>query len=207
MPVKINDATINRPEGKRLVDAPAVLVDLETFMDELKDEKAWKKNDRNGITVFKTPGLTMVLSAFHKGAEINDLQLEGLVVLQVIKGQICVGTGEEEKRSRKNRCWCCMQKQATRWWQKKIRWCCCRPSGKQVSPLCKQVPVPLNLQIMNSSEKDPLPNNGIADKNTDHKKQAFREGEMDNTVQIHPDIAGNNITVQPTADQKTKDRK
>lgn len=96
MPVKINDPTINRPEGKRLIDAPAVLVDIHEFIGQLKDESAWDKNDRNGITVFKTPGLTMVLSAFHKGAEIKDLQLDGLLVLQVMEGEISVSTGNEE---------------------------------------------------------------------------------------------------------------
>ncbi|GAC1452375.1 MAG: hypothetical protein NVSMB7_15070 [Chitinophagaceae bacterium] len=96
MPVKTNDATYNRPEGKRLIDAPAVLVNMDDFIDQLKEESAWDKNDRNGITVFKTPGLTMVLSAFHKGAAIKDLQLEGLLVLQVIKGKISVSTAGNE---------------------------------------------------------------------------------------------------------------
>jgi len=97
MPVKTNDATFNRPEGKRLIDAPAVLVNIDEFIDQLKDESAWDKNDRNGITVFKTPGLTMVLSAFHKGAEIKDLQLEGLIVLQVIEGEISVSTDTDNE--------------------------------------------------------------------------------------------------------------
>jgi quercetin dioxygenase-like cupin family protein len=96
MPVKTNDATRNRPEGKRLIDAPAVLVNIDGYIDQLKDESAWEKNDRNGITVFKTSGLTMVLSAFHKGAEIKDLQLEGLLVLQVIEGEINVSTENDE---------------------------------------------------------------------------------------------------------------
>ena len=95
MPVKTNDSTINRPEGQRLIDAPAVLIKINEFADQLKDEKAWDKNDRNGITVFKTPGLTMVLSAFHKGAAIKDLQMEGLLTLQVIKGEISVTSKEE----------------------------------------------------------------------------------------------------------------
>lgn len=90
MHVKTNNATINRPEGTRLIDAPAVLVKIEDYIDQLKDEKAWDKNDRNGITVFKTPGLTMVLSAFHKGAAIKDLQTDGVITLQVIKGAISV---------------------------------------------------------------------------------------------------------------------
>src|SRR3982750_4521036 len=95
MPVKTNDSTLNRPDGQRLIDAPAVLIKINEFVDQLKDEKAWDKNDRNGITVFKTPGLTMVLSAFHKGAAIKDLQMEGLLTLQVVKGEIGVTSKEE----------------------------------------------------------------------------------------------------------------
>jgi len=95
MPVKTNDSTLNRPDGQRLIDAPAVLIKINEFVDQLKDEKAWDKNDRNGITVFKTPGLTMVLSAFHKGAAIKDLQMEGLLTLQVVKGEISVTSKEE----------------------------------------------------------------------------------------------------------------
>src|ERR1700712_5266518 len=101
MSVKTNDATRNRPDGKRLIDAPAVLVNIEEYIDQLKDESAWKKSDRNGITVFKTPGLTMVLSAFHKGAEIKDLQLEGLLVLQVMEGEISVNTDRDTLKVKK----------------------------------------------------------------------------------------------------------
>jgi len=95
MPVKMNDATYNRPQGTRLIDAPAVMVDIEDFMEQLKDESSWDKNDRNGITVFKTPGLTMVLSALHKGAEMEDLKTDELMVLQVIKGVISVDAGND----------------------------------------------------------------------------------------------------------------
>jgi quercetin dioxygenase-like cupin family protein len=99
MPVKTNNATINRPDGKRLLDAPAVLVNIEEHIKQLKDESAWGKSDRNAITVFKTPGLTMVLSIFHKGAEIKDLQMDGLLILQVIEGKISVQTNREENLS------------------------------------------------------------------------------------------------------------
>ncbi len=88
MPVKINDATLNRPEGNRIIDAPAVAINLEKFISQLKEEKAWEKNDRNAITVFKTDGLTMVLSALHKDAAMDDLTVEGLLVVQVIEGAI-----------------------------------------------------------------------------------------------------------------------
>ena len=93
MTVKANDATINRPEGNRIIDAPAVSIDLQKFITQIKDEAAWKKNDRNAITVFKTDGITMVLSALHKNAAMDDLRVEGLLVLQVIEGAITIDAG------------------------------------------------------------------------------------------------------------------
>ena len=72
MELKRNEATLNRPEGDRVLDAPYVFMDLDDFVKQLKDEKAWDKNDRNGITIFKTDNLTTVLTCLHKGAEIKD---------------------------------------------------------------------------------------------------------------------------------------
>lgn len=95
MPVKTNDATINRPEGERLIDAPAVSIDLKKFISQIKDEKAWEKNDRNAITVFKTDGVTMVLSALHKGANMDQVEVNGLLVLQVMEGSISIESGND----------------------------------------------------------------------------------------------------------------
>ncbi len=85
--IKKNEATMNRPEGDRVIDAHYVYVDLEEFARQLKEEDAWQKNDRNGITVFKTDNLTMVLVALHKGAEIRDNSVSGIISLQLIEGR------------------------------------------------------------------------------------------------------------------------
>jgi quercetin dioxygenase-like cupin family protein len=90
MNIKINDATSNRPEGHRLIDAPAIAVNVPDFVRQLKDEKAWATSDRNAITVFKNPGVTVVVCALHKGAEMNDLQIDELLMLQVIEGAVTV---------------------------------------------------------------------------------------------------------------------
>ena len=54
MDEKFNEATKNRPAGDRLLDSPVVLMDIPTFIKQLRNEKAWEENDRNSITVFKT---------------------------------------------------------------------------------------------------------------------------------------------------------
>ena len=88
MELKNMDATINRPEGERLIDAPFVFVDLEKYTDQLKKEDAWEKNDRNGITVYKTGGLTIVLTCLHKDAIIEENSIDGWLTVQVLDGVI-----------------------------------------------------------------------------------------------------------------------
>ncbi len=90
-----NEATINRPEGDRPVDAPAVLVDIPDLIKQLKKEKAWDKNDRNAITVFKSDKLRIVLVAMHKKAEMTTEHPENIFSLQVIEGKVKLKTGEK----------------------------------------------------------------------------------------------------------------
>ncbi len=87
-----NDATHNRPEGSRSLDGPAFPVDLVKFSAQLKNEIAWKKQDRNSITVFKTPGLTLVLTALHEGAVVDNLPEDGVIIIQVLEGSIVAET-------------------------------------------------------------------------------------------------------------------
>jgi quercetin dioxygenase-like cupin family protein len=88
METKYNEATLNRPKGERIVDAPFVFTDIKKFSKQLRDEKAWRKNDRNGITVYKTDDFTMVLTWLHKDAVIMDNLVGGLISIQVLKGSI-----------------------------------------------------------------------------------------------------------------------
>ena len=62
---KRNEATLNRPEGDRVLDAPYVFVNIPEFIRQLKSEEAWQKNDRNGITVFKTGRVTTEIGRAH----------------------------------------------------------------------------------------------------------------------------------------------
>jgi len=92
MDTKRNDATLLRPEGDRVLDAPYVFMDFDGFVKQLKDEKAWEKADRNGITIFKTEGLTTVLTCLHKDARIDENSVDGLFQVQVLDGKIRVST-------------------------------------------------------------------------------------------------------------------
>jgi len=88
----IIEATYNRPEGDREIDSPVLLVDIPDLIEQLKDENAWKENDRNAITVFKTGKMRIVLVAFHKDAEMKPEKPENIFSLQVLKGKLKITT-------------------------------------------------------------------------------------------------------------------
>jgi quercetin dioxygenase-like cupin family protein len=93
--MKANEATINRPEGDRVIDAPVVIADIDDRIDQLKDEKAWDKNDRNGITLVKNDRQTIVLTCLHADAEINDNLVDGILTIEVLDGRIRLVTEVE----------------------------------------------------------------------------------------------------------------
>ena len=96
MEEKFNEATQQRPQGDRVMDAGMVKIDIPSFIAQVKQESPWKDNDRNAITVFKTNGMRIVLIALHAGAEMKTHIAEGVISVQVIEGKIKFNT---EKRS------------------------------------------------------------------------------------------------------------
>jgi hypothetical protein len=86
----IIEATYNRPEGDREIDSPVLLIDIPDLIEQLKDENAWKENDRNAITVFKTDKMRIVLVALHKDAKMTTDRPENIFTLQVLKGKVKV---------------------------------------------------------------------------------------------------------------------
>ena len=92
MEIKYNEATPQRPEGDRSLDAALVAIDLPAFVKQIKEESTWKEGDRNAITVFKTNGLRIVLIALHKGAEMPTHTADGIISVQVLEGQMQFNT-------------------------------------------------------------------------------------------------------------------
>jgi quercetin dioxygenase-like cupin family protein len=92
MEIKRNEATINRPKGDRVIDGSYVFIDLPAFLTQLQQEKAWEKNDRNGITVFKSDEVAIVLSVLKAGSQLPDNSVDGYLTLQLIHGKVNVTT-------------------------------------------------------------------------------------------------------------------
>ena len=88
METKYNESTEQRPEGGRVMDAPLVSIDIPGFIREIKNEDAWKKNDRNAITIYKTDGMRMVLIALHEDAVMAKHTANGVISVQVWEGEI-----------------------------------------------------------------------------------------------------------------------
>ncbi|WP_221391676.1 hypothetical protein [Dyadobacter sp. NIV53] len=97
MEIKRNDATRNRPDGSRIIDAPYVFMDIPAFTEQLRSEKSWDKNHRNGITVFKSDEITMVVTALKTGAEICNHTENVFFTLMVLQGEIVIITADVEK--------------------------------------------------------------------------------------------------------------
>ncbi|MES1220473.1 MAG: hypothetical protein ABUT20_33535 [Bacteroidota bacterium] len=92
MIIKNNDATLNRPEGDRILDAPYVFFDIRSALNIIRNEKAWHEGDRNAITTFKSDGLTITVTALKKDAVVDKIQVEGFTTLQVLEGQVNIKT-------------------------------------------------------------------------------------------------------------------
>lgn len=95
MEERSNDSTINRPEGERTVDAPVVEIDIPDFIKRIKKEKAWDKNDRNAITVFKGDKMRVVIVAMRKKAEMTTERPENIFSVQVLYGRVKLHTPEK----------------------------------------------------------------------------------------------------------------
>src|SRR6187401_1769470 len=96
---KRNEATLNRPEGERVLDAPYVFINLPEFIRQLKSEEAWQKNDRNGITVFKTGRVTTVLTCLHAKAILKNNLVDGIFTVHVLEGIIRVKTPDVDMQA------------------------------------------------------------------------------------------------------------
>lgn len=97
---KYNEATPQRPEGDRLLDAELITMNLSSLKQQLKQEKTWETSDRNSIALFKTDGMRIVLIALHKGAEMKTHTAPGIISVQVLEGQIHFRTEKQTEEMR-----------------------------------------------------------------------------------------------------------
>jgi len=95
MEEKHNESTINRPQGARILDASLVKTDIHEYIQQLKNESAWQKNDRNGITLYKTNGLRIVLVIMHANAEMRPQTVDGIISFHVVEGRLQIAAQDK----------------------------------------------------------------------------------------------------------------
>ena len=83
-----NEATPLRPEGNRVLNAPLVEMNLNDFINQIKNEKTWAESDRNSITIFKSDTMRVVLMGMHENAELKPHKANGVINVQVLEGRI-----------------------------------------------------------------------------------------------------------------------
>lgn len=97
MSIKLNHSTIESPGGVHLIDAPYVLTDIDTVIQQLQQEDARQKNAHNGIIIFKTKRTTTVIAILDAGSIINENATDGIICIQVLKGSVFVKTNVKEE--------------------------------------------------------------------------------------------------------------
>ena len=92
---KSNEATPQRPEGNRTLDANMVVMDINQFMQQVRHEPAWQKNNHNAITIFKSEGMRIVLIGLHEGGALPAHTANGMISVQVVEGHITFTTEQQ----------------------------------------------------------------------------------------------------------------
>jgi quercetin dioxygenase-like cupin family protein len=85
---KSNEATPQRPQGSRPLDAPLLVLDLPQALAQIKQEPTWHTSDRNALTLLQSDGMRLVLLALHAGAELKTHTAPGPISVQVLEGHI-----------------------------------------------------------------------------------------------------------------------
>jgi mannose-6-phosphate isomerase class I len=86
------ESTRNRPAGERTIDTSQLLIDIPSFIKQIKSEKQWTQRDRNSITVFKSDKLRIVITGLRKNAEMHTQHPENVLSLYIISGEIMLET-------------------------------------------------------------------------------------------------------------------
>lgn len=104
MEEKFNHATPQRPDGARPLDAAILPIDMLKYISQIKREEAYNKNGKNAITIFKTKQVTLTIVALKARETLHPGNEEGvgILIFQVIDGEICFKSLDEELKLTKN---------------------------------------------------------------------------------------------------------
>lgn len=92
---KSNDATPQRPDGERMLNAPLVEMNLNEFIQQIKNESTWAESDRNSLTIFKSETMRIVLIGLHENAALKPHKANGMISVQVLEGIVEFATEQQ----------------------------------------------------------------------------------------------------------------
>jgi quercetin dioxygenase-like cupin family protein len=81
------------PRPDRPAAGPVFHARLGEQLERLRREPGWRAGDRNAITLFKTPALSLVLLAVQAGARLHEHRTDGTLAVQVVSGAVRVDAG------------------------------------------------------------------------------------------------------------------
>ncbi len=69
--------------------------DLPTLIKEIKKSKSFENGELNSMTLLKSRGKQIVLTALHEGTEINSFQANDSITFQIIEGRLVFYANKE----------------------------------------------------------------------------------------------------------------
>ena len=75
-------------KDNRLFNASLRTFDLPTLIEKMKRENTWAKGGLNAKILVNRPYKQIVLTALHKGTEINSFQSNDSITIQIIEGKL-----------------------------------------------------------------------------------------------------------------------
>lgn len=69
--------------------------DLPTLIENMKNSHSWANGELNSIILLKTPDKKIMLTALHKGTEIDSFQANDSITFQIIEGKLKFHTRRE----------------------------------------------------------------------------------------------------------------
>lgn len=89
-------ATVSRPEGGRALNKEMLTFDTEALINQIKSEEAWKRSERNSLTIFKNETLCMVIVGLKPDAAMKKHSAAGAITVQVLHGKIIFETENQK---------------------------------------------------------------------------------------------------------------
>jgi quercetin dioxygenase-like cupin family protein len=79
----------------RLLDGQLLLFNFPEIIKKIKNEDAWKRGDRNAITLLKSASMRIVIVALHEMAEISFHQSGNTISVQLLEGYLNFQTANQ----------------------------------------------------------------------------------------------------------------